>query len=197
MSARDSILQKIKENKPAASALPATLRYESFFENTEAKFRETLAAIYTEVFVVKDQAELAQKAEELFVNVTNRATSIPALANWADFSLNVADPHELETIEIAIVQGEFGVAENGAVWVSDHYLSHRALPFITQNLAFVIPRNSLMNNMHDAYERLKDTTGWGCFIAGPSKTADIEQSLVIGAHGARSMVIFLIEEEFV
>jgi L-lactate dehydrogenase complex protein LldG len=37
--------------------------------------------------------------------------------------------------------------------------------------------------------------GWGCFIAGPSKTADIEQSLVIGAHGARSMVIFLLEGE--
>jgi L-lactate dehydrogenase complex protein LldG len=195
MSSRDSILQLIWQNKPQEVALPAVTSFASDFENTEDKFREMLAAIYTDVIVVKNPEELSQKAEELYGKVLNRATTIPALSAWADFSLNVSDPHELETIEIAIVQAEFGVAENGAVWVSDQYLPHRVLPFITQNLAFVIPRNALVNNMHEAYVRLKDTLGWGCFIAGPSKTADIEQSLVIGAHGARSMVIFLLEGE--
>jgi len=195
MSSRDSILQLIRQNKPQEVALPAVTSFASDFENTEDKFREMLAAIYTDVIVVKNPEELSQKAEELYGKVLNRATTIPALSAWADFSLNVSDPHELETIEIAIVQAEFGVAENGAVWVSDQYLPHRVLPFITQNLAFVIPRNALVNNMHEAYVRLKDTLGWGCFIAGPSKTADIEQSLVIGAHGARSMVIFLLEGE--
>lgn len=195
MSSRDHILDRIRLNKPAETALPAVARFESLFKNTEEKFREMLAAIYTEVIVVADLDDLARKAEELYGDVVNRATTIPALGNWADFSLNVADPHELETIEIAILQAEFGVAENGAVWISDQYLPHRVLPFITQNLAFVIPRHAIVNNMHDAYLRLQETTGWGCFISGPSKTADIEQSLVIGAHGARSMVIFLLEAE--
>lgn len=195
MSSRDRILELIKQNKPEETALPAVTTFVSEFENTEEKFRETLSAIYTEVVVVRNREELAAKAGELYKDVVNRATTIPALSGWADFSLNVSDPHELETVEIAIVQAEFGVAENGAVWVSDQYLPHRVLPFITQNLAFVIPRKALVNNMHEAYERLQDTLGWGCFIAGPSKTADIEQSLVIGAHGARSMVIFLLEDE--
>lgn len=195
MSSRDNILKQIRQNKPSETELPSVARFDSLFENTEEKFREMLAAIYTEVIVVKDTDGLAQKAKELYGGVVNRATTIPALSNWADFSLNVSDPHELETIEIAILSAEFGVAENGAVWISDQYLPHRVLPFITQNLAFVIPRTALVNNMHDAYVRLQDTTGWGCFIAGPSKTADIEQSLVIGAHGARSMVIFLLESE--
>lgn len=195
MGSRDSILQLIRQNKPEEVALPEVTTFASDFENTEDKFREMLAAIYTEVIVVENLEELAQKAEELYGKVLNRATTIPALSAWADFSLNVSDPHELETVEIAIVQAEFGVAENGAVWVSDQYLPHRVLPFITQNLAFVIPRNALVDNMHEAYVRLQDTSGWGCFIAGPSKTADIEQSLVIGAHGARSMVIFLLEDE--
>lgn len=195
MTSRDKILQQIRLNKPTETALPERLRYESLYKSTEEQFRETLAAIYTEVIIVKDAQELAAKAEEHYGTVVNRATTIPALNAWADFSLNVSDPHELETIEIAILQAEFGVAENGAVWISDAHLSHRVLPFITQNLAFVIPRSALVNNMHDGYERLKDTTGWGCFIAGPSKTADIEQSLVIGAHGARSMVIFLLEDQ--
>ena len=194
MTSREKILQQIKLNKPAETQRPEITRFDSLYENTEEKFIETLTAIYTEVIVVKDHAELAQKADELYASVVNRATTIPALSNWADFSLNNPDPHALEMIEIAILQAEFGVAENGAVWISDTHLPHRALPFITQNLAFVIPRNAIVNNMHDAYERLADTTGWGCFISGPSKTADIEQSLVIGAHGARSLVIFLLED---
>jgi len=194
MTSREKILQQIKLNKPAETQRPEITRFDSLYENTEDKFIETLTAIYTEVIVVKDHAELAQKADELYASVVNRATTIPALSNWADFSLNNPDPHALEMIEIAILQAEFGVAENGAVWISDTHLPHRALPFITQNLAFVIPRNAIVNNMHDAYERLADTTGWGCFISGPSKTADIEQSLVIGAHGARSLVIFLLED---
>lgn len=195
MNSRERILQQIRQNKPSETALPDQLRYDSLYDNTEEKFREMLGAIYTEVIVVKDLAELSDKAHELYGAIANRATTIPELAEWADFSLNVSDPHELETVEIAILRAEFGVAENGAVWISDRHLPHRALPFITQNLALLIPRSALVDNMHDAYVRLQETTGWGCFIAGPSKTADIEQSLVIGAHGARSMVIFLLDGE--
>ncbi|WP_149239540.1 LUD domain-containing protein [Dyadobacter sp. 32] len=193
MTSREKILQRIAKNKPAETLLPDRSVFDSQYADTEAKFVEMLTAIYTEVVVVQNLSELAYKVGEMYT-VSNRATTIPALAAWADFSLHVSDPHDLETIEIAILQAEFGVAENGAVWISDNHLPHRVLPFITQNLAFVISRSALVNNMHDAYKRLNDTTGWGCFISGPSKTADIEQSLVIGAHGARSMVIFLVED---
>ena len=193
MSARERILQQIKNNKPAETALPAKVSFVSNYEDTEAKFIETLAAVYTEVIVISSLVELEEKVTEMYKGILNRATTIPALSEWADFSLNISDPHDLELIEIAVLQAEFGVAENGAIWISDNHLPHRALPFITQNLAFVIPRNKLVNNMHDAYQILADTTGWGCFISGPSKTADIEQSLVIGAHGARSLVVFLLD----
>jgi len=193
MSSREKILQQVRLNKPSGTVLPVRYTFDSGYANTEDKFKEILQAIYTEVIIVGSMDHLRQKVEEMYVDVVNKATTIPELASWADFSLAVSDPHDLEMIEVAILQAEFGVAENGAVWISDSHLQHRVLPFITQNLAFVIPRNALVNNMHDAYNRLSDTTGWGCFIAGPSKTADIEQSLVIGAHGARSMVIFLVE----
>jgi L-lactate dehydrogenase complex protein LldG len=194
MSSREKMLERIKLNKPSETLLPDRYKFNSNYADTEAKFAEILAAIYTEVIVVKNGAELLEKVTEMY-SKANRATTVPALASWADFSLQVSDPHELEMIEIAVLQAEFGVAENGCVWISDKNLPHRVLPFITQNLAFVIPRNALVQNMHEAYTRLTDTTGWGCFIAGPSKTADIEQSLVIGAHGARSMVIFLLEAD--
>ena len=194
MSSREKILQQVKLNKPSGTDLPARYTFDSGYANTEDKFKEVLQSIYTEVIIVASMEHLREKVEEMYVDVVNKASTIPELASWADFSLQVSDPHDLEMIEVAILQAEFGVAENGAVWISDNHLQHRVLPFITQNLAFVIPRNALVNNMHDAYRILADTTGWGCFISGPSKTADIEQSLVIGAHGARSLVIFLLEE---
>jgi L-lactate dehydrogenase complex protein LldG len=195
MGAREKILQQIKMNKPPGTELPLKTNFESNYTDTEAKFIETLASVYTEVIVVASAEELKMKVSEMYAEVVNKATTIPALADWADFSLQVSDPHALELIEVAILQAEFGVAENGAIWISDNHLPHRVLPFITQNLAFVIPRKKLVNNMHDAYQILTDTTGWGCFISGPSKTADIEQSLVIGAHGARSLVVFLLDEQ--
>ena len=91
------------------------------------------------------------------------------------------------------MRGEFAVAENGAVWLTDARLKHRATLFITQHLALVVPRNEIVNNMHEAYQRLQFSgRGYGLFLSGPSKTADIEQSLVIGAHGARSLTVFLL-----
>ena len=94
-----------------------------------------------------------------------------------------------------MLSGEFAVAENGAVWVTDAKLKHRVPFFLSQHLALIVPAGEVINNMHDAYERLSfGGPRFGAFISGPSKTADIEQSLVIGAHGPRSHVVFLVDE---
>ena len=83
---------------------------------------------------------------------------------------------------------------------SRHYISGaqrtslRALFFILQHLALVIAAEAIVDNMHQAYERIKfDRPGFGAFIAGPSNNADIEQSLVIGAHGPRSLTVFCLD----
>lgn len=103
------------------------------------------------------------------------------------------DPHELEALGLAILDGQFGVAENGAIWLEDHNLGLRALPFITEHLVIVLDRTKLVETMHQGYDLIGNTaSGFGLFIAGPSKTADIEQSLVIGAHGAKSLRVVLV-----
>jgi L-lactate dehydrogenase complex protein LldG len=101
---------------------------------------------------------------------------------------------ELEKIEVAIIEGSIGVAENGAVWVHEKSMVHRALPFICQHLILVLPMQKIVSTMHEAYANIDITKyGFGTFIAGPSKTADIEQALVIGAHGPRSLKVYLVE----
>jgi L-lactate dehydrogenase complex protein LldG len=100
------------------------------------------------------------------------------------------DGLRLAEIEVLEIDGEFGVAENGAIWLIEEALPHRVAPFICQHL--VINVSEVVPTMHDAYTRLGGvTTGFGLFLAGPSKTADIEQSLVIGAHGARSLTVVI------
>jgi L-lactate dehydrogenase complex protein LldG len=110
------------------------------------------------------------------------------------------DPHTLENVDLAILPAHFGVAENGACWITESQMLHRALPFITQHLALVIHRRDIVADMHQAYDRIAGLEssapyGFATFIAGPSKTADIEQSLVLGAHGPISLTVFLLDEQ--
>ncbi|MDZ4288379.1 MAG: LUD domain-containing protein [Prosthecobacter sp.] len=106
----------------------------------------------------------------------------------------ISDPHALDGIHTAVVPGRFGVCENGAVWLDEAALGpHRVLPFIAEHLVVVLPVTELVATMHQAYARLKaPESDFGVFLAGPSKTADIEQCLVVGAHGARSCTVLLL-----
>ena len=103
----------------------------------------------------------------------------------------VEDPRELVDVDLAVVRGAFGVAENGAVWIAQN-VRHKALYFGATALLIVIPEDALVDTMHEAVVRPEvDDFGYGCFVSGPSKTADIEQALVFGAHGPMSVTVAL------
>jgi L-lactate dehydrogenase complex protein LldG len=124
-----------------------------------------------------------------------RIVSTQKVLPWYLSTLS-SDPHAYEDVDLAILQGHFGVAENGAVWITDGLMGDRAIPFISQHLALVIQRNDIVPTLHEAYERIASYHyEYGTFIAGPSKTADIEQSLVLGAHGPKSLIVFLMTGE--
>ena len=96
---------------------------------------------------------------------------------------------ELDSLTIL---GEFLVAENGAVWVEPSSDMERSAVFLAEHLIIEVPKNKLVHNMHEAYAQLKGRSfAYGTFVSGPSKTADIEQSLVIGAQGPKSCMVVL------
>lgn len=193
MSAREQILFNIKNNQPDYQELNVNFKFESVYENLYEKFSEILNFVGGKALEVSSYQEIKDDIREHYQGVTNIATTIEELSALADFSLNISDPHELEMLNLAIIKGDFAVAENAAIWVSEKQLPHRALPMIAQYLAIVIHKSNIVTNMHRAYERVKiDDTGFGTFVSGPSKTADIEQSLVIGAHGARGLVVYVL-----
>ena len=104
---------------------------------------------------------------------------------------NVEDPAELDGTDLAIIDGKIGVAENGAVWIEQD-VKQRALYFISEKLVILLDKGRIVNNMHEAYKRIHTGEyGFGTYISGPSKTADIEQALVMGAHGARDVMVII------
>ena len=121
------------------------------------------------------------------------ASNLPEAASCATFNPDeLEDPRDLAGTDVAIVRGAFGVVENGAVWIPRAF-RHKAMLFIPEALVILLDRKQIVCNMHEAYAREDfDTYDFGSFIAGPSKTADIEQALVIGAHGARDVTVILL-----
>ena len=84
------------------------------------------------------------------------------------------------------------MAENAAVAVEGKYVRVRALPFLCEELVLLLDLGAIVSNMHEAVSRMPaDATRFHHFtwISGPSKTADIEQTVVLGAHGPRSLVV--------
>ncbi|MES2276709.1 MAG: LUD domain-containing protein [Bacteroidota bacterium] len=194
MTSREKILAAVKQNQPDLVALPDISRLTGEPVDAVEKFISTLTTIGGKVYKVAGYDEIAAIVAEAYKPENRIITLIPELAciTTEVFAPN-PDAHPLEDVELAVLKAHFGVAENGAVWVTEELLGHRALPFITQHLAIVISAESIVPTMHQAYARISDAHyGYGAFIAGPSKTADIEQSLVIGAHGSRSMTVFVL-----
>lgn len=95
---------------------------------------------------------------------------------------------EFEQLDLCVLRGEFAVVENGAVWQQPRSALERRAALLAEHLVVVIEGDALVPSLHHAYERIDlAAISFGWFLCGPSKTADIEQALVLGAHGPRSM----------
>lgn len=101
-------------------------------------------------------------------------------------------PHELADVEVAVLCGDHAVAENGSVGVTGREALPRAVAFLCQRLVLLIEVDLLLGDMHQAVQRVSPLRNGDrpyTWICGPSKTADIEQSLVLGAHGPKDLAV--------
>jgi L-lactate dehydrogenase complex protein LldG len=192
MSSKAEILSAIRRQHVPPSDLPSLDQPWITYPDPFAQFQSAVESVGGRCFAAADADEVNQilAATPAYAEAKEVVSLTPGLGRTNVDLAAIDDPHQLETIDFAIARGQFAVAENGAIWVTDEGVKHRAVLFICQHLAIVIPRDQILNNMHEAYQRLSfPHAGFGVFISGPSKTADIEQSLVIGAHGPRSLTV--------
>ena len=191
MNAREQILSRLAAQRVEPVSLPAIEGEFSRFGDPRERFR----AAATEAAATLLSVGLSERLEEVVLGLeVVRSARIycslsPLLGGNREAPL---EPHAFHDVDVVIVPAAFGVAENGAVWIDQATAPVRAALFLAQHLVVLLPIGEIVDNMHQAYERLGatlDASGFGCFMSGPSKTADIEQALVVGAHGPRSLTI--------
>ena len=186
MRSREKILASINANKPALIEIPVIPVFEG--DGSIERFKTVLTGIGGHAVEVNSKEECQQVIDTHYSDLKNVASRLVR----ASVEIDTDTPKNiLEKVDLAVIEGVVGVAENGAIWVPEVNMINRALPFITQHLVLVLNKTTVVANMHEAYKRLDSIGSYGAFIAGPSKTADIEQALVIGAHGARSMMVIM------
>ena len=192
MESREIILNAILKNKPASKDLPEIPSFSLGSESLVTTYQRSLESNGGRSFLIKDLAEIKNYLENTFVDGLKIISMLPSVTGTVDIK-TITDPHLLEDLEVAVIKGRWGASENAAIWFEEEDFSHRALPFIAQHLVVLLEEKSILKDLHELYKRIKiNETSYGVLIAGPSKTADIEQSLVIGAHGPRSMTVFII-----
>lgn len=196
MGSRDKILKGIKLNRPIIESKIELLQFlvhEN--ENLIEEFCSNLEANDGTYQIVNSKEELdkillKEIGDKTFVNL---AESTEIEQNFQTSWLE--NPKELIDVKLLIIYGKIGVVENGAIWIDDKTIKNvRVLPFIVERTVFIINKEDLVPTMHHAYLALKGlNTGFGTFIAGPSKTGDVEQNLIIGAHGPLSHFVIVVQ----
>jgi L-lactate dehydrogenase complex protein LldG len=196
-SSRETILRRLRKQLVPAAPLPEVLKGPWIdYPDPIHHLTQLLASVGGELVCVERVEQVAERLEsfEQFRQARHVISTVPGIRS--DLQLDqVESPRELEATDFMITTGHFVVVENGAVWVTDERVRHRAALFLTQHLVLLVERQQWVPTMHAAYARLDiGRRPFGCFISGPSKTADIEQSLVIGAHGCKTMQLYLVDQ---
>lgn len=193
MSARESILANIMANQPVSQDLPQIdLQAVIHYDNLLQQFKTVLESIGGKTMEISGWDAVQQMLQTDLQEGKHIVNAIAELGT-IDTNLATQKAEELASVQRAYVKGGIAVAENGSIWVDEAAMVNRLLPFIAEHLVLVIEQKNIVATMHHAYQQVASfETGFGMFLAGPSKTADIEQSLVIGAHGARSLLVCII-----
>lgn len=191
MSSKNDILSAIRRHTGKRYDMPELTLDAITYEDKILQFTDSLKAAGGQVVLMQPGDDINDIIRHHFPDAIRIASNLSSITCATFNPDDLDDPRELDNTDLAIVEGHFGVAENGAVWITCQ-VKHKALYFISNSLVMLIDRNSIVNNMHEAYKRTENMTyDFGAFISGPSKTADIEQALVLGAHGPVKVLVVL------
>ncbi len=194
MTSRDAILAAVRVARPAGVALPDVRSMVATTSDPSGDVHEFIVAAEAAGarVVSGTRAELRALIASAYPADGRQVSAMELLE--ANAPREPLLPHSFADTDVFVCEGVVGVAENGAIWLPLSRLRHRSALFLAINVIVVLGRDRVVHDLHAAYDVIDVAAeGFGVFVAGPSKTADIEQSLVIGAHGAKSLTVLLIE----
>jgi L-lactate dehydrogenase complex protein LldG len=197
MSAREEILQRLRHNTRETYDMPdlSQLRPITFADPVAEFIKKTTTTAGAKLIEMKAGDNLNVLVRQAYPDARLVASNMPGV----DADINpdtVGDAKELMAVDVGVIEGRIGVAENACIWIPQQ-TKEKAVCFASQQLVIVLRRDAIVSNMHEAYQRIADSKEYfqqykfGTFISGPSKTADIESALVYGAQAARGVTVVL------
>ena len=194
-TSRETILNAIRSNLPKQRvAAPAIPEFAWTGGALRAEFIRRLEEAGGAAHDVANAAEAEVKLKALHPEAKVICSAVPEIAGTRRAE-SVKDPHELADVDVGVVRAQFAIAEGGAVWLTQEDLIVDALGFLSQHLVVLLDPDQIVADMHAAYRRIRlEATNYGCFMMGPSATADVEATLVHGAQGVRSLNAFFLRK---
>ena len=207
MSSKEDILKKYRANVREKFDMPDLSDIKAVtYPEPLVQFVKMSEAVGGQVIEVAPGRDVNTLIRELFPDAKEIASNLPEITIATRNPDEVGRARDLNGTDVGVVRGSFGVAENACVWIPQQ-MKEKAVCFISENLVILLDKKQIVNNMHEAYARLSSQAnsqepmaksfndyGYGSFISGPSKTADIAQVLVMGAQAARSATVLLLDE---
>ena len=196
MNTREQILEVVLKNQPQATPLPDVSIFKGDKNNVVQTYMDVFKTIGGSAYLVEDMNAIKTMLSENYDLTKRIVTTLSELTDTAELISATEDAHVYENVELAIIKAHFAVAENGAVWLTEDLMGQRIIPYICQHLAVIVTEDNIVPTLHEAYNIIgAGDYGFGGFIGGPSKTADIEQALVLGAHGPLTMTVFILKQQ--
>ena len=189
---KEDFLNKLRQNTHVQYDMP-DMKIEGIqYENTLQQFIEMTKSVGGHVIEAQEGEDLNDLVKKAYPNAKVFATNLPEITIAEKNPDTVAEANDLNGTDVGIVRGQVGVAENGCVWIPQT-MKEKAVLFISEYLVIFLEKKNVVNNMHEAYARIEmdPKYNFGTFISGPSKTADIEQALVMGAQAAKGVTVVI------
>ena len=195
MASKEDILKKYRSNIREQFDMPDLSDIQAVtYPNPLLQFMNMTKSVGGNAIEVEAGRDVNELIRELFPDAKEIASNLPEITIATRNPDEVGRARDLNGTDVGIIRGSFGVAENACVWIPQT-MKEKAVCFISENLIILLPKSQIVNNMHEAYRRIEfNDYGYGTFISGPSKTADIAQVLVMGAQAARSATVLLLPE---
>ena len=193
MSNKEDILSRFRKNVKEKFDMPSLDDIKGInYPDPLAQFISMTESVGGKVVELKPGQDINTLVKELFPDAKEIASNLEEVTIATRNPDTIGSPQALNGTDVGIIKGVFGVAENACVWVPQA-MEEKAVCFISENLVILLKKTEIVNNMHEAYKRIQfNDYGYGTFISGPSKTADIAQVLVMGAQAARSATVVLV-----
>ena len=193
MSKKEDILSKYRKNVKQKFEMPPLDDIKGIkYPDTLKQFISMTETVGGKVRELKPGEDVNEVIRDLYPDAKEIASNLPEITIATRNPDTIGSPQALNGTDVGVVKGVFGVAENACVWIPQTMVE-KAVCFISENLVILLDKKEVVDNMHEAYKRISfNDYGYGSFISGPSKTADIAQVLVMGAQAARSATVILI-----